>query len=149
MSGAQPNEIAAQYKFYLAIENNNCDGYVTEKLERAYQVGAVPIADGPGDYAQFDATGSAIITFDEFDNSPKKIAQYINKLGQDDELYLSRLRYKVPQDLYYTSTIKDLSNAFLRTWAMNNNLSVWGPTLGAPSAGSASWSMIHRRADRN
>lgn len=45
------HEIAARYKFCLAFENNNCDGYVTEKLERAYEVGAIPIADRPGDYS--------------------------------------------------------------------------------------------------
>lgn len=58
--------------------------------------------------------GSTIIMFDEFDNSPKKIAQYI-KLGQDDELYLSRPWYKVPQDPHYTPTTKDLPNAFRPT----------------------------------
>lgn len=121
------HEVAAQYKFYLAIENNNCDDYVTEKLERAYEVGAIPIADGPRDYSRYDATGSAVVTLDAFDNSPKKLGQYIQQLDQDDELYLSRLRYKVPKDPQYTPTTKDLSNAFLRTWAMNDSLSVWGP----------------------
>lgn len=121
------HEVAAQYKFYLALENNNCDDYVTEKLERAYEVGAIPIADGPRDYSRFDATGSAVLTLDAFDNSPKKLGRYIQQLDQDDELYLSRLRYKVPKDPQYTPTTKDLSNVFLRTWAINDSLSVWGP----------------------
>lgn len=120
-------EVAAQYKFYLAFENNNCDDYVTEKLERAYEVGAIPIADGPRDYSGFDATGSAVLTLDAFNNSPKKLGRYVQQLDQDDELYLSRLRYKVPKDPQYTPTTKDLSNAFLRTWAMNDSLSVLGP----------------------
>ncbi|KAF9327060.1 hypothetical protein BG006_009598 [Podila minutissima] len=54
-------EIATQYKFYLAFENNNCDDYVTEKLLRAYEVGAIPIVDGPSDYSRFDATGNAVL----------------------------------------------------------------------------------------
>ncbi|KAF9294666.1 Alpha-(1,3)-fucosyltransferase 11 [Mortierella antarctica] len=120
-------EIAAQYKFYLAFENNNCDDYVTQKLLRAYEVGAIPIVDGPSDYSRFDATGNAVLQSDYFDNSPKKLGRYIQQLDQDDTLYLDRLRYKVLKDPHYTPTTKDLSRVFLRTWANNGSESVWGP----------------------
>ncbi|KAF9318333.1 Alpha 1,3 fucosyltransferase [Podila horticola] len=124
-----PDEIAAQYKFYLAIENINCDDYVTEKLLRAYEVGAIPIVDGPLDYSRFDATGNALVQSDHFDNSPKKLGRYIQQLDQDDTLYLDKLRYKVPKDPHYTPTTKDLSRVFLRTWANNGSQSVWGPDM--------------------
>src|SRR4051794_1057419 len=36
-----------KYKFYLCMENSNCQDYVTEKLFRTLRVGLVPIIDGP------------------------------------------------------------------------------------------------------
>ncbi|KAG0210189.1 Alpha3-fucosyltransferase [Mortierella sp. NVP41] len=119
-------EIVAQYKFYLALENSNCDDYVTEKLERAYATGVIPIVDGPLDYSRFDATGSALIKFNDF-SSPKTLGRYIRQLDQDDEQYLQRLRYKVPKDPKHTPSTKDLARPFLRTWDHSGDLSVWGP----------------------
>lgn len=42
-----------RHRFYLAIENSNCDYWVTEKLTHAYEVGAIPLVDGPEDYSPY------------------------------------------------------------------------------------------------
>ncbi|KAK3813881.1 MAG: hypothetical protein J3R72DRAFT_461960 [Linnemannia gamsii] len=118
-------QIVAQYKFYLAFENNNCEDYVTEKLERAYTTGAVPIVDGPADYTRFDATGDALVNVDDF-SSPKALARHVQELDEDDEKYLHKLRYKIPKDPNHTPNIKDLARPFAQTWSHSGNYSDWG-----------------------
>ncbi|CAM9171854.1 unnamed protein product, partial [Ectocarpus fasciculatus] len=41
------------YKFIVAFENVNMDGYITEKLTNAFLAGAVPIYSGAGDVAKY------------------------------------------------------------------------------------------------
>ncbi|KAF9942839.1 Alpha-(1,3)-fucosyltransferase 11 [Mortierella alpina] len=88
--------VASRYKFYLAIENTNCDDYVTEKLERAVASGAVPVVDGPRDYSRFNPAPKALIRYDDF-GSPKALAEYLVKLDQDDEAYNDHLAYRAPR----------------------------------------------------
>ncbi|KAG0377141.1 Alpha-(1,3)-fucosyltransferase 11 [Mortierella sp. AD032] len=86
-------EIVARYKFYLSIENSNCDDYVTEKIERPYAVGVVPILDGPKDYSRFLPTNHSSIRLDEF-ATPEQLAIRIHQLDQDDAAYSKYLDYK-------------------------------------------------------
>lgn len=88
--------VASRYKFYLAIENTNCDGYVTEKLERAVASGAVPVVDGPVDYSRYNPAPKALIQYNDF-GSPKALAEYLLKLDQDDEAYNEHLAYRAPR----------------------------------------------------
>ena len=85
--------MVARYKFYLSIENNNCDDYVTEKIQRPYSVGVVPILDGPKDYSRFLATNHSSIRLDDFVTS-KQLAHRILELDQDDAAYMKYLDYK-------------------------------------------------------
>lgn len=39
-------ELFTKYKFVVAIENSNCEDYVTEKLVHAVASGAIPIVAG-------------------------------------------------------------------------------------------------------
>lgn len=86
-------EVAGRYKFYLSLENSNCNDYVTEKLERAYTVGAVPILDGPKDYSRFLATNHSYLRLDDF-ATPEQLALRIQQLDQDDTAYMRYLDYK-------------------------------------------------------
>ncbi|KAF9273571.1 hypothetical protein BGZ74_004720 [Mortierella antarctica] len=88
--------VASRYKFYLALENTNCDDYVTEKLERTVASGAVPVVDGPVDYSRFNPAPKALIQYNEF-GSPKALAEYLLKLDQDDEAYNEHLAYRAPR----------------------------------------------------
>ncbi|KAG0047425.1 Alpha-(1,3)-fucosyltransferase 11 [Linnemannia elongata] len=89
----EPHEVVGRYKFYLSIENNNCDDYVTEKIQRPYSVGVVPILDGPKDYSRFLATNHSSIRLDDFATS-KQLAERILELDQDDDAYMKYLDYK-------------------------------------------------------
>ncbi|KAH7050839.1 hypothetical protein BKA57DRAFT_459667 [Linnemannia elongata] len=109
-------EVVGQYKFYLSIENSNCDDYVTEKLDRPYSVGVVPILDGPKDYSRFIPTNHSSIRLDDF-TTPQQLALRIHQLDQDDRAYMKYLDYKDSESL--------LSPKLLETWDPPQG--TWGP----------------------
>ncbi|GJJ75016.1 hypothetical protein EMPS_07374 [Entomortierella parvispora] len=113
-------EVVARYKFYLSIENSNCDDYVTEKIERPYTVGVVPILDGPKDYSRFLATNHSSIRVDDF-ATPEQLALRIHQLDQDDAAYLKYLDYKDP-----ANPVESLLNPrLLETFDVPQG--TWGP----------------------
>lgn len=60
-------DLFTKYKFVLAIENSNCDGYVTEKLVHAVASGSIPIVagrDNKPNYLNFLPKGSYINVYD-------------------------------------------------------------------------------------
>ena len=81
-------KLIATYKFYLSLENVECDDYITEKLwKNALLNGVVPIVYGPRkkDYERFLPPNSFIYAGD-FD-SAKSLADYIKKLDTHPALY--------------------------------------------------------------
>ncbi|KAG0369191.1 glycosyltransferase family 10-domain-containing protein [Gamsiella multidivaricata] len=115
-------EVVAPYKFYLSIENTNCNDYVSEKIERPYAVGAVPIIDGPRDYSRFLATNHSSIRLDEF-ATPEQLALHIHELDRDNMAYLKYLDYKW---INSTTPIESILNPrLLETYDLDNN--GWGP----------------------
>ncbi|KAF8976882.1 hypothetical protein BGZ46_007887 [Entomortierella lignicola] len=116
-------EVVAPYKFYLSIENSNCNDYVTEKIERPYAVGAVPIVDGPKDYSKFMATNHSLIRVDDF-ATPEQLALHIHGFDQDDKAYLKYLDYKFIDS---TTPIESFLNPkMLETFDQKPN-GGWGP----------------------
>lgn len=49
-----------KFKFYLALENHNCEGYLTEKALKSLMRGQVPIYMGAPEVAQLLPPGSYI-----------------------------------------------------------------------------------------
>lgn len=83
------------YKFYLAFENSNCKDYITEKFfVNALNRNILPIVMGarPEDY-ESSAPYRSYIHVDEF-ASPKELAEYLNILDKNDELYNSYFKWK-------------------------------------------------------
>ncbi|KAF9126099.1 Alpha-(1,3)-fucosyltransferase 11, partial [Mortierella sp. GBA39] len=105
-------EVVARYKFYLSIENSNCDDYVTEKIERPYAVGVVPILDEPKDYSRFLATNHSSIRMDGF-ATPEQLALCIHQLDQDDNAYLKYLDYKGPATQSTRCSTQDYSRLLM------------------------------------
>ncbi len=99
--------LVKQYKFALAWENANCNGYVTEKLARVFEAGVLPIVDGPEDYSPFIPSNRSVIRVDSF-SSPKALADYLKLLEQDDDLYLQHFDYKQP-----SSSVGHINPTFL------------------------------------
>lgn len=62
--GFPPSQAAilSRHRFYLSLENANCDYWVTEKLYKAFQIGAIPLVDGPEDYSPFIPSNNRFVT---------------------------------------------------------------------------------------
>lgn len=91
------------YKFYLAFENSNCKDYITEKFFiNSLNRNILPIVMGarPEDY-EMAAPYRSYIHVDEF-ASAKELADYLNILDKNDELYNSYFKWKGTGELINT-----------------------------------------------
>lgn len=107
-------EVMSQYKFYLALENSNCKDYVTEKLLRALQAGAVPIVSGPLEqdkpdlgYRHFAPSNKSLIFADSFAH-PRDLAHFVAGVEKNETEWLSFLDYR--------GDPSRMSKEFLDTW---------------------------------
>lgn len=84
--------LSRNYRFYLSFENSLCPDYITEKLYRALIYNTVPVVYGGSNYTMYLPVGS-YVNAQDFDSS-KDLANYLNKLMVDDDLYLSYFHWK-------------------------------------------------------
>ena len=82
-----------QYKFILAFENARCDGYMTEKIFRTINVGAVPVYLGAPNIKEWLPDPNLVILVDDFE-SPAELAKYIKQVDNNATLYEMFLEYK-------------------------------------------------------
>ncbi|KAI7869619.1 uncharacterized protein EV154DRAFT_431944 [Mucor mucedo] len=107
-------ELLAEYKFYLAAENSNCDNYVTEKLSDTISMSAVPIVDGPPSYEGYVPSDRSIIHMDAYPD-PRDLADYINYLDRNDTAYLEYLSFR--RDAINIPAKERLDPAFISNWS--------------------------------
>ena len=86
-------EFLQRYKFMISFENGICDDYITEKLYRTINVGAIPIYKGAPNVKEWLPDNHSAIVVDDF-QTPKELADYIKFLDNNDEEYNKYLRYK-------------------------------------------------------
>ncbi|KAL7058001.1 hypothetical protein AAHC03_016983 [Spirometra sp. Aus1] len=87
--------LSKQYKFYLAFENNNCDGYITEKFfVNALGFGMVPIVYGASREEFYQrAPPNSYIHVDDFENV-EELAKYLQYLDKNDTAYATYFAWK-------------------------------------------------------
>ena len=81
------------YKFSIAMENTNGDGYISEKIVDSFLSGTIPIYYGSYMIDEYINPKAYILV-----NGPKDMfdkIEYIKKIGNDDNLYKSILKEKV------------------------------------------------------
>jgi len=106
-------EALAPYKYSIAIENSEVDGYFTEKLTECYLAQTFPIYYGAPDIDRyFDPTSLLKIDLDNFTDSIKKI-----------ETILDSNLWEKSQDLLIKQKIKYLNNyhLFPALWKLISN----------------------------
>lgn len=82
----QHDNIITHYKFYLAFENANCRGYVTEKFWNALRQGAIPVVMGDSEaYKRYAPPGSYIDT--AWFETPADLVSYLKRVVSDGVSY--------------------------------------------------------------
>ena len=88
----QCNSILKQYKFYLALENNHCTDYVTEKYWQTIDREQIPIVNWKDTNTNMVLPGSYINLYDFKDI--RSAAEYITRVGENETLYNSFFKWK-------------------------------------------------------
>lgn len=86
-------EFLKNYKFSIAMENTNGDGYASEKIIDSFISGTIPIYYGSYMLEEYINPKSYILIKGTEDM--KKKIEYIKKIDNDDKLYRSILKEKV------------------------------------------------------
>ena len=89
-------EFLSSYKFSIAMENSEGDGYISEKIVDAFLAGTIPIYYGDYMIDEFINPKTYILIKGEKDIL-KKI-EYIKEIDNNDELYKNILKEKVLLD---------------------------------------------------
>jgi len=110
--------LVGNYKFVLAMENAVCDEYITEKLWRTINVGAVPVYYGSSKLSVAswlpNGADSAIFISDFLD--PTKLAAELLRIDADDGAYESYLLHKLSDRVSNVALKKSLSR---RKWGVS------------------------------
>ena len=88
-------DLLRPYKFYLALENSECDDYITEKLwDKPLKHGVVPIVYGPNRKVYEDlAPPNSFIYIGDYKNI-QELANYLKLLDSNPELYAKYLEWQ-------------------------------------------------------
>jgi len=85
-------DICSSYKFVLAFENSNCEGYVTEKVYNALLADAIPIYMGASDIDDYAPPGSMIKVTDY--ESISALVEHTEMIANNKTLYESYFAWK-------------------------------------------------------
>ena len=88
----------AQYKFNIAFENAICNDYMTEKLFRPFEVGAIPVVMGSPVVKDWMPNEKSAIFVNDFKH-PKDLAEFIKYLNSNDTEYSEYMKYKDPKQI--------------------------------------------------
>ena len=122
-------QFLSSYKFSLAMENSEGDGYITEKIIDSFISGTIPIYYGDYMVDEYINPKSFILIKGEKD-IPKKI-EYIKKIDGNDMLYHKILRENIFNENYkkiisenFKEKIQFLKNIFVHK-KMKNKIINW------------------------
>ena len=113
-------EFLSNYKFSIAMENSDGDGYLSEKIVDSFLAGTIPIYYGDYLLDEFINPKSFILIKGEKDIE-KKI-EYIKKIDEDDDLYRAIIREKPIIDDNFANIIIPNKNVNLMINFINKNL---------------------------
>ena len=86
----------SQYKFSIAMENSEGDGYISEKIVDAFLSGTIPIYYG--DYMIDEYINPKAYILIKGEKDLQKKIEYIKKIDNNDEIYKYILKEKVLLD---------------------------------------------------
>lgn len=101
----------SSYKFSIAMENTEGNGYLSEKIIHSFKSGTIPIYYGDYMADEFINPKSFILIRGKNDMSEK--IEYIKKIDNNDELYEKMLRENVFIDNYYKKKFEKEKKEFV------------------------------------
>ena len=101
----------SEYKFSIAMENSEGDGYASEKIIDSFLAGTIPIYFGDYMVDEYINPKSYILIRNKGDINDK--INYIMKIDKDDNLYRSILKEKVFIDDFFVDNIINERKKFL------------------------------------
>ena len=96
-------EFLTNYKFSIAMENSKGDGYISEKIIDSFNAGTIPIYYGDYMLDEFINPKTYILIKGKNDISEK--IEYIKKIDNDKQLYLSIMKENPIIDHKFVNTI--------------------------------------------
>ena len=88
--------------FYLSFESKNCSNYITEKLWRILNTNMIPVVFQPNKiFYELNAPPDSFIHAQDFDYDPVKLANYLDSVSKDFNLYLKHQKWKYNFDIVY------------------------------------------------
>ena len=93
LHGSTKIALLARYKFTLAFENSQSEGYVTEKFFQPLIAGSVPVYWGAPDVAEFAPDPRSYINVEDF-GSIQELAEHLAYLDRNDTAYTELLAWK-------------------------------------------------------
>ena len=101
----------SSYKFSIAMENTEGNGYLSEKIIESFMSGTIPIYYGDYMVDEYINTKSFILIRDK--NDMFKKIDYIKKIDNNDELYEKILKENIFIDNYFKEKIENERIEFL------------------------------------
>lgn len=101
----------SSYKFSIAMENTEANGYLSEKIIESFMSGTIPIYYGDYMVDEYINTKSFILIRDK--NDMFKKIDYIKKIDNNDELYEKILKENIFIDNYFKEKIENERIEFL------------------------------------
>ena len=100
-SECETNDMKSK-KFYLAFESTNCSDYITEKFWRSLSFGLIPIVIQPSKISyERIAPPNSFIHAQDFNFDAQLLANYLNEVSNNEELYSKHLKWKILYKNYY------------------------------------------------
>ena len=104
-------EFLSSYKFSIAMENTNGDGYITEKIIHSFISGTIPIYYG--DYMVDEYINPKSYILIKGIKDMKEKIDYIKLIDNNDKIYKNILKEKVIIDYNFVNSIDNELKLFL------------------------------------
>jgi hypothetical protein len=123
-SACEINELNSN-KFFLAFENSNCSGYITEKFWRSLYYGIIPVVIQPSkQFYENIAPKDSFIHASDFNFNANKLADYLYKVSTDFKLYLKHLKWKLEYEAYYETEVLEQNRICELCYKLNTDNSI-------------------------
>ena len=111
----------SEYKFSIAMENSEGNGYVSEKIIDSFKAGTIPIYYG--DYLIDEYINPKTYILIRGEKDIEKKIEYIKKIDNDDKLYMKIMKEKPIIDDKFIEKIdkKEMMEFFYNIFSQDKN----------------------------